>query len=90
MVTLAGVEPATCGLGNRRSIHLSYRATRTILTRKLAPRNLTTAEFSANRIGRITRRGLPFPSARRFSLHAGNLFNNADALLNHGLSRRFR
>jgi hypothetical protein len=26
MVTLAGVEPATCGLGNRRSIDLSSRA----------------------------------------------------------------
>src|SRR5262245_45554753 len=82
MVTLAGVEPATCGLGNRRSIHLSYRATRTILTRKLPARNLTAAELSANQMGPIIRRGLLLPSARRLPLHAGNLFNNADALLN--------
>jgi hypothetical protein len=38
MVTLAGVEPATCGLGNRRSIHLSYRATLNILTRNISLR----------------------------------------------------
>ena len=72
MVTLAGVEPATCGLGNRRSIHLSYRATPTILTRKLTPRNL------------ISQAPVPLP------LHAGNRFSSADALRNHGLSRRFR
>src|SRR5438270_12595415 len=38
LVTLAGVEPATCGLGNRRSIHLSYRATLSILTRNISLR----------------------------------------------------
>ena len=32
MEALGGVEPPTCGLGNRRSIHLSYRAMKTILT----------------------------------------------------------
>jgi hypothetical protein len=37
MVTLAGVEPATCGLGNRRSIHLSYRATDGHFTLSLRP-----------------------------------------------------
>jgi hypothetical protein len=35
MVTLGRFELPTCGLGNRRSIHLSYRATEIILTCEL-------------------------------------------------------
>ena len=45
LVTLAGVEPATCGLGNRRSIHLSYRATLIILTRNISSRRLPQARL---------------------------------------------
>jgi hypothetical protein len=33
MVTLGRFELPTCGLGNRRSIHLSYRATSSYLVR---------------------------------------------------------
>jgi hypothetical protein len=37
MVGLAGVEPATHGLGNRCSIHLSYRPAKNILQQAIVP-----------------------------------------------------
>jgi hypothetical protein len=37
MVGLEGVEPPTNGLGNRCSIHLSYRPARNILTEPARP-----------------------------------------------------
>ena len=76
MVTLAGIEPATCGLGNRRSIHLSYRATANILTRNISLR-LGFALAPGSRSGSV-------------AAYAGNLFISADARRNHGRSRRFR
>ena len=76
-------------LGNRRSIHLSYRATSIHFT----PSALTTKSHQGPVIGQSNKPHYPSSSfciCASHATYAGNLFNNADALLNHGLSRRFR